>query len=163
MCIRDRDGEDFLYYTGDGRRLRFEKDKDGYSCELAPELSLSAISAKDPQDKKYVIEDEDSKEKMCIRDRDRGAGASLYMMEIRSMGKGEQDGRHKDERGHERNDKDVRPGRGSSTSHQRRQYQDEGKCRGSISGKRRLAIRICTGQDHGSRKGGLRKSRAQAA
>ena len=34
------------------------------------------------------------------------------MMEIRSLGKGEQDGRHKDERGHERNDKDVRPGRG---------------------------------------------------
>ena len=46
-----KDGEDFLYYTGDGRRLRFEKDKDGYSCELAPELTLSAISAKDPQDK----------------------------------------------------------------------------------------------------------------
>ena len=58
-----KDGEDFLYYTGDGRRLRFEKDEGGYSCELAPELSLSAISAKDPQDKKYVIEDEDSKEK----------------------------------------------------------------------------------------------------
>ena len=48
------------------------------------------------------------------------------MMEIRSMGKGEQDGRHKDERGHERNDKDIRPGRGGSTSNQRRQYQDEG-------------------------------------
>lgn len=44
---------------------------------------------------------------MTISDRDRGAGASLYMMEIRSMGKGEQDGRYKDERGHERNDKDV--------------------------------------------------------
>ena len=58
-----KDGEDFLYYTGDGRRLRFEKDAGGYSCELAPELSLSAISAKDPQDKKYVIEDEDSREK----------------------------------------------------------------------------------------------------
>ena len=58
-----KDGEDFLYYTGDGRRLRFEKDAGGYSCELAPELTLSEISAKDPQDKKYVIEDEDSREK----------------------------------------------------------------------------------------------------
>ena len=100
---------------------------------------------------------------MTISDRDRGAGASLYMMKIRNMEKGAQDGRYKDERDHERNDKDIRSGRGSSTSNQRRQYPDEGKCRGSISGKRRLAIRVCTGQDHGSRKGGLRKSRAQAA
>ena len=100
---------------------------------------------------------------MTISDKDRGAGASLYMMEIRSLEKGEQDGRYKDERGHERNDKDVRPGRGSSTSDQGQQYQDEGKCRGSISGKRRLAIRVCAGQDHGSRKVSNGKSRTQAA
>ena len=98
-----------------------------------------------------------------ISDRFRGAGASLYMMEIRSLEKGAQDGRYKDERGHERNDKDVRPGRGSSTSNQRQQYQDEGKCRGSISGKRRLAFRVCAGQYHGSRKISNGKSRSQAA
>ena len=98
-----------------------------------------------------------------ISDKDRGAGASLYMMKIRNMEKGVQDGRYKDERGHERNDKDVRPGRGSSASDQRRQYQDEGKHGTGISGKRRLAIRICTGQDHGSRKVSNRKSRTQAA
>ena len=84
------------------------------------------------------------------------------MMEIRSLEKGEQDGRHKDERGHERNDKDLRPGRGGSTSDQRRQYQNEGECRGSISGKRRLAIRVCAGQYHGSRKISNGKSRTQA-
>lgn len=77
---------------------------------------------------------------MMISDRDRGAGASLYMMEIRSLEKGAQDGRYKDERDHERNDKDIRPGRCSSTSNQRQQYQDEGKHGGSISGKRRLDI-----------------------
>ena len=44
---------------------------------------------------------------MTISDKDGGAGASLYMMEIRSMEKGAQDGRYKDERDHERNDKDI--------------------------------------------------------
>ena len=100
---------------------------------------------------------------MTISDRDRGAGASLYMMKIRNMEKGAQDGRYKDERDHKRNDKDIRPGRCSSTSNQRQQYQDEGKRRGSISGKRRIPIRICTGKDHGSRKDSRRKSRTQAA
>ena len=100
---------------------------------------------------------------MTISDKDRGAGASLYMMEIRSMEKGAQDGRYKDERDQERNNKDIRPGRGSSTSNKRGQYQDEGKRRAGISGKRRIPIRICAGKDHGSRKVSLRKSRAQAA
>ena len=100
---------------------------------------------------------------MTISDRCRGAGASLYMMKIRNMEKGAQDGRHKDERDHERNDKDIRPGRGISTSDQGQQYQDEGKCRGSISGKRRLAFRVCAGKDHGSRKVSNGKSRTQAA
>ena len=99
---------------------------------------------------------------MTISDRDRGAGASLYMMEIRSTEKGAQDGRYKDKRDHERNDKDIRPGRGSSASDQRRQYQDEGKCRGSISGKGRISIRICTKQANGSWKDICRKSRPQA-
>ena len=99
---------------------------------------------------------------MTISDKDGGAGASLYMMEIRSMEKGAQDGRYKDERNHERNDKDIRPGRGGSASDQGQQYQDEGKCRGSISGKRRLAFRICTGKDHRSRKDSNRKNRPQA-
>lgn len=100
---------------------------------------------------------------MTISDKDRGAGASLYMMEIRSMEKGAQDGRYKDERDHERNDKDIRPGRGSSTSDKRGQYQDEGKYRGKLSGKRRIPIRIRTRKDHGSRKDSCRKSRTQAA
>ena len=100
---------------------------------------------------------------MTISDRCRGAGASLYMMKIRNMEKGAQDGRYKDERDRERYDKNIRPGRGGSTSDQRRKYQDEGKHGGSISGKRRLAIRVCAGQDHGSRKVSNGKSRTQAA
>ena len=96
---------------------------------------------------------------MTTSDKDRGAGASLYMMKIRIMEKRAQDGRYKDERDHERNDKDLRPGGGSCTSDKGQQYQDEGKCRESISGKRRNTIRICTGKDNGSRKVSNRKSR----
>ena len=99
---------------------------------------------------------------MTILDKDRDAGASLYMTEIRNMEKGAQDGRYKDERDHGRNDKDLRPSRGGSTSNKRRKYQDEGKRRGSISGKGRITFRICTGQDHGSGKVSRRKSRTKA-
>ena len=61
------DGEDYIYKPGDGRHFRFTKTgSDAYTCELMPELTLTASKdTKNPEKSKYTITDE-KENKVCI-------------------------------------------------------------------------------------------------